>query len=337
MNDINNIRLIILGNLDKYSDEAQEKVTYLLLNELSKKCNVMYFNAKRNLFNNYFWKSIRFYEPHIVHIFLRPTIFTLLYARLIKSYLKGSKIIFHSLQPSKNKNILKKGIKILKPDLFITVSNKSAKYYRSLGCKTEIIPVGVDTDKFIPIDREKKILLRKKYRIPIDKYILLHVGHALPGRNLMLFKKLTRDNFQVLIVTSKSYKDEKIIKSLNAYGAIIISDYIAEIQEIYQLSDVYIFPTLNESNAIEMPLSILEAMACNLPIITTPFGAIYEKFEEDNDFLFFNGTENDLISKINYILSCGRGDFNRRKIMIFHWEYIIQNLLETYKNIINND
>ena len=48
------------------------------------------------------------------------------------------------------------------------------------------------------------------------------------------------------------------------------------IERVYQLCDAYLFPVMSSLDAMEMPLSVLEAAACDLPIIATRFGALPE-------------------------------------------------------------
>ena len=58
------------------------------------------------------------------------------------------------------------------------------------------------------------------------------------------------------------------------------TEYITHLEEIYALSDCYVFPTTDRRYCVEMPLSVLEAMSCNLPMLTTRFGALPGVFEE---------------------------------------------------------
>jgi glycosyltransferase involved in cell wall biosynthesis len=118
-----------------------------------------------------------------------------------------------------------------------------------------------------------------KYGLPTDKCIILHVGHINAERNLEALVQLQKDDNQVVIIGSSStqdvsYKDERLKKSLMEQGLQIIDGYIKNIEELYQLSDVYVFPVLSERGCIGVPLSILEARACGLPVVATAFGGL---------------------------------------------------------------
>ena len=68
-------------------------------------------------------------------------------------------------------------------------------------------------------------------------------------------------------------------RDLEAAGVRVLRENLPAIHELYQLADVYLFPVQRADAAMEIPLSVLEAMAVNLPIITTPFGRLTELFE----------------------------------------------------------
>jgi glycosyltransferase involved in cell wall biosynthesis len=53
-------------------------------------------------------------------------------------------------------------------------------------------------------------------------------------------------------------------------GHVIFTGAVQNVPEYLQASDLFIFPTENDA----FPSSIVEAMACGLPVITTPVGAI---------------------------------------------------------------
>ena len=65
----------------------------------------------------------------------------------------------------------------------------------------------------------------------------------------------------------------------------IIDTYLRNVQEVYQLADVYLFPVQEIENCIDIPLSVLEAASCNLPIVTTEYGEL-ASFIGQEGFLF---------------------------------------------------
>jgi len=189
---------------------------------------------------------------------------------------------------------------------------------KELNIDTEVIFTGIDTNRFVP--SKNKSMLRKKYNIPEGKTVILHVGHIKESRNLELLMDINSnmDSCQVVIVGSTATEqDLNQMAKCNKAGVIVFNTTIDEIQELYGLSDIYCFPVLNDSGAMETPLSVLEAMSVNLPVITTRFGQLPELFEQDDHFIYINSSS-DISDCILQKLLSNSSD-NRQKVKQFTW------------------
>ena len=222
---------------------------------------------------------------------------------------------------------------MFKPNLVLIQSDNAEKLFGNVGCKTEFFPNGVDTEKFLPVSLTVKKQLREKYGIDTGKFVILHIGSMQKGRNIHLLGKMQREDSQVIIVGSTSTGIEQdIYQSLRNSGCFIWMDYIENIEEVYKLSDCYIFPTRNAVSSIEMPLTVLEAMACNLPVISTKFGALPRIFES-KDGLIFADEEEDFIEGLEKVRN-GIEVRNRERILPYSWKNIVQKLIEIYRRIL---
>ena len=124
-----------------------------------------------------------------------------------------------------------------------------------------------------------------------------------------------------------------MLRILKDAGCIVWTNYFPNLEEIYALSDCYVFPTINRRACIETPLSVLEAMACNLPVITTKFGALPRMFKE-GEGLFFIKSERE-VSKIIEILKNNNLKIKtREKILPYSWEVIGKRLIKIYSELI---
>lgn len=157
----------------------------------------------------------------------------------------------------------------------IALSACSQKAYsKSLGEKAIYLKTGVDTHCFAPCPPEKKISLRQKYGLPEGKPIVLHIGHMKPGRNIQVMTELSPEYHGVVVVSTHDPggQDSALRDRLTAMENItLIQGYVEHIEEIYQLSDVYLFPVVEKKGCIDVPLSALEAAACGIPVVSTPF------------------------------------------------------------------
>ena len=101
------------------------------------------------------------------------------------------------------------------------------------------------------------------------------------------------------------------------------------------LSDCYIFPVppASRRDSIEHPLSVMEAMACNLPIITTRFGALPRIFE-NGDGLFFAEKEEDFFDALEEIKNKTIEIKTRDMILPYSWENVIKKLYKIYSDLL---
>jgi len=219
-------------------------------------------------------------------------------------------------------------ISAIRPASVITQSSTLAKRLEVMGIKTSILPLGVDDKKFRECAHDKKNELRKKYSIDLDNKILLHVGHIKRSRNiewLIEVKRRLPDVTILVVGSTTTVQDNEFRALMEKAGVIVMREYIPNISEVYQLSDYYVFPVQKYNAAIETPLSVLEAMATNLPVLTTRFGSLPDTFQEDERFRFIKSPE-DIIAAIKkgFSSTCN----NREKILSFSWDAIADRLHE---------
>lgn len=330
------MNICILSNIDNVHDAGGKKVSARMLSDgLSERHNILHVNARSNMSNWRFWKLLRDFEPDIIHIVLRPSLRVSLYSMILEGVCRKAKITITALQPPLDRSLVRMFSMFSKPDLVLTLSRVTGRFFADLGCKVAFLnSCGVDTRKFSPVDKETRLALRQKYNIARDKFVILHVGHINKRRNLLGLVKLQKEqDHLVLIVCDDTRRpDKNIYKSLEDAGCVILRKYFEHVEEFYQLADCYVFLTRHGSGAIEVPLSVLEAMSCNLPVITTRFGAIPELLEE-GEGLFFVEDEHDVISALADLKSRTSPIKLREKVMDHSWENIAQRLETVYTNL----
>jgi glycosyltransferase involved in cell wall biosynthesis len=123
-----------------------------------------------------------------------------------------------------------------------------------------------------------------------------------------------------------------VFLDLTKGGCTIWRKYIKTIQEIYQLSDLYVFPVQDRLGSIETPLSVLEAMSCNLPVITTRFGGLTRMFNEGDGLHFvYSGSQiPELIDGIRSNDAERSNVHTREKVMPYSWRNISKSLSKYY-------
>ena len=221
-------------------------------------------------------------------------------------------------------------LKLSGADFLVLSDDTKLKLETAAGKKrVRRVKAGVQTDKFVPVNGQKCAELKKKYGFLPDKPVVLHVGHMNQGRNVEQLLKIS-EKYQKVLVTSTLTKDEedKQLKSrlLKRSDITVIDEYIPDIQEIYQLSDVYFFPVKEEGRCIDVPLSCLEAASCNKPVVTTDFGEMKE-FRGKKGFWFIDSFDEDSINRIvDEAVSCKEINI-RATVSEYDWETAVKNIL----------
>ena len=162
----------------------------------------------------------------------------------------------------------------------------------------------VDED-FQMRDKKEIDYLYEKYDIPKDKRLLLYVGNLKPHKNLVTLLKalelMKRDDV-VLLLVGKAFKSVNLVKQEKAMGIdkqVVHTGTVSkrELIDIYNLADVFVFPSLYEGFGIPP----LEAMACGTPVIAANNSSIPEIVGEAA--ILFNGSDaKELSEKLNEVL-----------------------------------
>lgn len=144
-------------------------------------------------------------------------------------------------------------------------------------CKGKTITLfeaGINAEKFSPVSKEKAAELKEKYGFDKTKPLVVHVGHCSQGRGLEDFCHIDGEEFSRLVVASGMFESEDTVSTLENAGVRIMRGYIENVNEIYQMADVYLFPTRNGDFVISVPLSVMEALSCGTPAVC------YESFDK---------------------------------------------------------
>lgn len=306
--------LLITEFIDPPYDEGIKKTIYNLFRELDKtynlkvicrkgfrKENVYQVKTNKLFLSTAIRKHIQKFNPYtIIYLpFASATFASYLRLFILNLYTLNNKNVFISLQPKPLKSWQRSLVHFMKPKLAATPSPALYSFWKSLKIRSQLIPLYTVLEYYRPVNKEQKIFLRKKYNLPEDRIIVSHMGHLNQGRNLESLIPLQKAGKQVIIIGSSSTPEDSIgpaslKQNLANKGINIIDHYIEKIEEIYQLSDAYIFPVVQKNSSIGLPLSILEARACGIPVITTNFGSVSHFLGNDHGNIYYSNPENFL-------------------------------------------
>jgi glycosyltransferase involved in cell wall biosynthesis len=325
-------------------DEARKVMAHNLLPILARKCEVMFFDMQRLLSVDE-WQKVKAFKPDILHSITSASPFSILLARILQRSSKSSKtVMFSSIMPFRGfssglyfglSSLFKPVVPLLKPDLVLAQSDEAEAIYSRLGCSVKpFVYSGVDLKRFHPVSKKEKEELRARHEVESDKFVVLHVGPVKKSRNLECLRKIQGDSDnQVLLVGRPSTKYEReVAEVLENAGVVVTQDYNARIEELYALSDCYIFPTTDAAGSIDVPLSVLEAMACGLPVVSTRFGGLPRIFSEADGFCYADVEE--FPDRLKILKLQGAAVKTRELVFPYSWENIARNLVEVYEQML---
>jgi glycosyltransferase involved in cell wall biosynthesis len=221
---------------------------------------------------------VRAFRPEI--IFYIPTaaatLFSFARARVLKAYGRGAPVALIALQVRSYGPLARAIMPRLCPDLVLVQSATTEASLQGLAGRVCRVPPGIDMERFRPADATRRVALRHSYGIAPQTRLIVHVGHLKRGRNIQALIALHHPPQQrVLVVGSTSTEqDGALAAELQRAGVQVITSFVPDIAAIYQMADVYVFPVVAEDSAIDVPLSVLEAMACALPVVSTRYGGL---------------------------------------------------------------
>lgn len=145
------------------------------------------------------------------------------------------------------------------------------------------IPNSVDICTFYPVDLPKKRALRAKLDLPLTAKIVIYTGRLVSYKGLPLLLRVWQDiqthnrHVRLLIVGSGGLDIHNCETELKTYvvdnglqESVRFTGAVRNVHEYLQAADIFVFPTESEAFGI----SLIEAMACGLPVVSTSVGGV---------------------------------------------------------------
>jgi glycosyltransferase involved in cell wall biosynthesis len=173
------------------------------------------------------------------------------------------------------------------PTLGAYASERLRSAHREVARDSCVLPPAVNSARFRPPD-DSRSRIREQIGLPNGRPVVLHVGHLRRSRGLEPLAKLAAEgNVNVVVVASTATEPEVDVEaSLRDAGVLVKREFLPEIERWYQAADVYVFPVTDLQGSIEIPLTVLEAMACGIPVATAPFGGLPSLFARTESLRF---------------------------------------------------
>jgi len=163
---------------------------------------------------------------------------------------------------------------------------------------TWVIQNGVDTNLFRPMPEDVRLEIRRGLGIEENDFLFMYVGRIVRSKGLHLLfdafaSLLTRYPFMRLVVVGSSKLEHspepqferglwERARNMNGRVRFVGGVPNQDVPMLLSAADVFVLPTI----AVEgVPLCILEAMACQKPVIATDRGGIPEVLQHEHSGL----------------------------------------------------
>ena len=171
-------------------------------------------------------------------------------------------------------------------DAFVAISRVIEAELEAGGVPPErVVPIpnGVDTERLRPAEPAERRALRERLRLPTEARIAVYTGRLVRYKGLFELVEAwaalcrTRGDLKLLLVGSggldvdacESELRERVAR-LGLSAQVHFTGAVPDVRDLLRAADVFVFPSQDEA----FGLSLVEAMACGLPAVSTTVGGL---------------------------------------------------------------
>ncbi len=238
-----------------------------------------------------------------------------------------------------------------KADMIITVSNYIRQEVMKIGVSEEKIRViynGVDSRRFKPASEREKRKVKNKYKLD-DCRVVLFLGRLDPSKGLDYLLRalpmvLEEEPETKVVIAGQGWLEPMLVtlaKLLGVEEHVVFAGYVPsnELPALYSTAEVFVSPSLCEPFGI----TLLEAMACRVAVVSTYTGGIPEFVKPmENGVLVDAHSPDQLAYAITLLLQDEalrhRLAENGRKTVEkdFTWEKTAMKTLKVYEEVLES-
>lgn len=246
----------------------------------------------------------------VVHYLFTPTATNSMLFRTLLS--GGSARSVQTVASLNGKDYTAKQVRqLLFADRIITYSDFSRVRLEQLGCaRVETIHPGINLDLFANRPRDPE--LAAALGIPDDAFVVMYPGEyvrlgatdslvAVLPRLLEAIPNLTLVFGNRVKNAADNEKKAEVIETIRAAGLsdhVVFTDTVRDMPALYNLADVVLFPVENMVGKFDVPLAVIEAMACEKPIVISNLPVLAEFTSDTTTVVIGPGDRDALVGAV---------------------------------------
>jgi len=291
------------------------------------------FRGNKLFLNPALWRRLRRFRPDAVLYIPWTSATSASIARAwVMGHAVGVPVGLVATQPQPYRPVEVPFVRWLRPAVTFVQGPENGRLLAALGHDIAFLPSGVDLGAFGPVTGEARAAARLALDLPQEGWVVSHVGHLNRQRvDAALFRDLQLlPGVQAMVVGSVDRpQDDHLVADLQGAGVRVVRRYLERVAQVYEASDCYLFPVRAQRNAIGVPLSVLEAMACNLPVVTTPFEGLVEMFPAGGVGLTFADGREALVAAVR-AASRGEGSPAATRALVepYAWQVVVERAID---------
>jgi glycosyltransferase involved in cell wall biosynthesis len=176
-----------------------------------------------------------------------------------------------------------------------------------------VIPCGVDMDRFAPMSQHDA---RLQTGLPLDKKLVLWAGeHFRPEKRYEIVEEAMRlllaeePSVELVLLSGRPHADVPVY--MNAADVLLLT-----------------------SDAEGSPMVVKEAMACNLPVVSTDVGDVADVIGGTDGCHITTQDPQDVVAKLKLALAFGRRTSGRDAVRHMELDAISRRIIEVYKQAV---
>ena len=169
--------------------------------------------------------------------------------------------------------------------------------------RPNVILNGIDTQRFLPVDTQRKAELRKNFNLPSEVFLLGCAARleAVKDHNSLLHALSLLPTYVCLALAGQGSLKQQLeltCRQLGIQDRVFFLGALDNMADFYPCIDVFCLPSLNEG----LPLSPLEAQACDIPAIVSNVGGCSNIVDPSTGYLTPPNTPSALYESVLRIM-----------------------------------